>query len=128
MDELVHKALEVVALRKRLCVVDATGEVGNVKTSEGVGCASVAANVEDLWKLGCVVENVGVEVRNGVFITNGTLVPIVRDSLMTGVVSKASRLARDGEEALQHLLVEDALGMFSRLVSHEAIDEGEGSL
>ncbi len=128
MDELVYEALKVVTLCKRLCIVHASGKTGNINTSEGVGFARVTTNAEDLWELGCVVEDIGIEILDGVLITDGALVPIVRDFLVTRVVSKVSRLAGNGEKALEHFLVEDALGVFGRLVPHETIDESGGGL
>lgn len=111
-----------------LGVVYPTGEIGNVDTGKRVGFAGVAADAEDLRELGGVVENVGVEVRDGVLVADGALVPVVRDLFVAWVVSKASGFAGDGEKALEHFLVEDALGVFGGLVAHEAVDEGEGGL
>lgn len=72
--ELVSKAGEVVVLREAGAVEEATGEVVDVNTGEGVGLARVTADVQELGVEGGCIGNVDEEVLVGVRVGLGTAV------------------------------------------------------
>lgn len=66
--ELVSQAGEVVVLCEAGAVEEATGEVIDVNTGEGVGLARVTTDVQELGvKRGCI-GNIGKEVHVGVWV------------------------------------------------------------
>ena len=54
--------------------------------------------------------------------------PLTGNALVAWNPTKVVIRALDGHEALQHLSVQHARGELSRLVAHEAVDEGESGL
>lgn len=54
--------------------------------------------------------------------------PVVWDLLVAWSVHEVVLVSRDGHEALEDGLVEDAFGIFGGLVAHEAVDERESGL
>lgn len=53
---------------------------------------------------------------------------VVGDTLVSLVPREVALRSVDGHEALEDVLVEDALRVLGALVGHEAVDEGEGGL
>ena len=72
--ELVSQAGEVVVLCEASAVEEATGEVVDVDTSEGVGLARVTSNVQELGVEGGCIGNIGKEVHIGVWVGLGAAV------------------------------------------------------
>lgn len=116
------------ALSNLLSSVRTTCELGWVDGREGVDSTLVAAESKDFWDSLGKVEDVGLEVWDRVFVCCVALVPVVWDSLVSWGPFQVVLWTRNGHEALQDLLVQDTLGVLSRLVRHETVDEGEGGL
>lgn len=62
--------------------------------------------------------------RDGVFISNRTLVPVIRDTLVARLIGELTWGTRDSEERFKGLLVKVALRVFCRVVGHHAGWEG----
>lgn len=66
--------------------------------------------------------------RNTVLVARVSLIPVLRDALISWDPSQVILWALNGHEALQDLLVQDSGGELLGFVSHKAVDESEGSL
>ncbi|KAI7555165.1 Cloroperoxidase [Hortaea werneckii] len=113
--------------------VGAVGEGRGVDLVEGVHCAVVAAQLEDLGNRLGEVEDIGLDcervIYDGVLVSRVSLVEVVGETLVARLpVEVLLIIAVDGHEALQDVLVEDTLRVLRGLVGHEAVDEGEGRL
>ena len=103
-----------------LPVLPPTDRLGDVRwllsTGDGGGGSQ-------FWILqGCSVE-IQSEIRDGVFVADGTFVPVVWDAFVAWGPGETSAVAGDGEEGFEDVLVEDAFGVFGGFVGHEAVDE-----
>lgn len=78
------------------------------------------------WILRGSSEKIGLKVRDGILIADRTLVPVIRDAFISRGPGEAARVAGDGEEGFEDVLIEEAFRVFGRFVGHEAIDEGVG--
>ena len=94
-----------------------------------VELTSVAADKRELRVRGGEVQDIRLEVRDGVGINLVAAVPVVWDPLVASRPGEAvSVVAGDGIEGFEDVLVQDTFGILGRVVGHEAVDEGEGSL
>jgi len=129
LQGLVSETLQIIPLEQSLRVEDAAGEIADVDASKGVGGASIAADGEEFGVLSDVGQQVGLEEGDGVLVADGAAVPVFRDAFLPWVVDEgAGRVAGDGEEGFQHVLVQGSLGVLGGLVGHEAVDECVGRL
>ena len=63
--------------------------------------------------------------RNRILRPNGTLVPIIRDTLITRLTLEIPRISSDREEGFERFLVKVTLRVLSRMVRHHGWGEGE---
>lgn len=62
--------------------------------------------------------------RDGILVSRGALVEVVRDAFVAGCVLEVPRLAGDGEERLEGFLVEVAVWVLGGFVGHHGGREG----
>ena len=98
MSSLKGKAESVISLTQSLKVIDPACKTLKVDPRESISCAGVAADIEELRIFGSGSQQIGVEVRDSVFIPNGTFVPVVGDSLPSFLPFEVPGLASDAEE------------------------------
>jgi len=126
LDSLEDETFEVVTLKQGSTVIDTLGQVGDINTGEGVDLAGIATDAQELRILLGSGDDIGQEEWDGVLVTDGALVPVVWNALVTLGPGKAARLAGDGIEGLENFLVENTFGVLRGLVGHEAVDESVG--
>lgn len=106
---LESETYQVVSLQERLSVICTASQGLQIKSGEGVDFAGIAADVEELRVLQGGGEQVGLEIGDGVFVTDGALVPVVWDFFPAFGPLEVSGGACNGEEGLENVLVQDAL-------------------
>lgn len=120
-----------VAERVRGNILGGDGAIGELLRREcvvGVDLSHVATNLKHLWDRLGKVENIGLEIWDGILVGSVTGIPVIRDTLVTGDPLEVVLRALDGHEGLENFFVQDALRVFSGFVGHEAVDEGVGGL
>jgi len=116
LSRLVRKAGEVVALEESFAVVHAASEVRNVNAGEGVDFAGVAAYGEELRVLESGGSEIGLEERDGVLVTDRTLVPVVRNLLV-------SRSLRSSQHEVQKYLETDRRRTYTSASSEPVMEK-----
>jgi hypothetical protein len=96
-------------LQERRGIIYATRQGLQVDAREGIHSARVAANVEELRIIERGCEQVNLEERDRVLVTDGALVPVVGNPFPAFGPCEVARCAGDREEGLEDILVEDAL-------------------
>jgi hypothetical protein len=140
--ELESEAGRIVAFEQTFRVEKPAGEIADIDAGEGIGRAGVAAtvlatcngaikafgldlpsNTEEFGVQRAHVQDIREEVGDGVGVLNCTFVPVRRDGLVALLDAETARFAADTEPTCQNVVGELALGVLSRVVRHEAVDE-----
>jgi hypothetical protein len=124
LRDLEHETLEVITLEQGSGIEDTFSQRSQIDGCERIGGPGVAADIEEWRVLFGVVEDVGQEPRNGVFVADGALVPVVGDALVAFGVDEVSVFVEsDGEEGHEDFLGERTFGEFGGFVGHHAHGE-----